>query len=336
MMFRCLNDNCGGITYLCGCGSIKFIPFRCHGRICPRCGKRYAEKWGRGLMDRFLSVPHRHVIFTLPRILWDVVKSNPGTLVNDMFEAAKTVILRLFNDRFKSLSVKPGIICLVHYTGRDMKYNPHLHMLVTEGGLTSKGLWKKHSFWPYSKMCAYWKYEVLKWFRFHMRHSLDVKAIIDHQQKQRFKDQTSGYVVKNYRDVVNVKDLGGYLARYVRHPPIGESRILAFDGEHIKIKYEWDNQMHLASIEIDDFIAALLSNIPPKGFKTVRQYGLYSNTLYLWACIKLTAAKYIPTTLDRYIPDLFKEEVICPNCKGVMKPIVMDYLCHGRWQTKFL
>jgi len=272
------------------------------------------------------------MIFTLPQELWDVVGSNHDMFANDLFEASKAVIQRLFSNRFGKLRVQPGIICVLHYTGRDMKYNPHIHMLVTEGGLTSKGVWKKSSYWPYSKICSYWKYEVLKRFRFHARDSLETKALIDHQWKQRFKNQTNGYVVKNYRDVLNVKDLGSYLARYVRHPPIGESRILAYDGEEVTIKYEWDNQIQRTTITTEDFITAILSNIPPKGFRTVRQYGLYSNTLYRWAYANITGVKSMPSTLERYMPRLIRKEINCPNCGVVMEPLVMEYLRHGRWQ----
>lgn len=55
-MLRCSTNECGGITYSCpDCGEIKFIPFRCHSRVCPDCGKRYSEKWGRKLMQRFFQ-----------------------------------------------------------------------------------------------------------------------------------------------------------------------------------------------------------------------------------------------------------------------------------------
>ncbi len=54
MMLRCVKEECGGITYVCpDCGKTRFVPFRCHSRVCPRCGKRYAEQWGRELMKRF-------------------------------------------------------------------------------------------------------------------------------------------------------------------------------------------------------------------------------------------------------------------------------------------
>ena len=67
---------------------------------------------------------------------------------------------------------------------------------------------------------------------------------------------------------------------YVRHSPIGESRILDYDGHSILIKYEWDNKLYTQWISVVDFIRALISNIPRKNFKVVRYYGMYASTLY--------------------------------------------------------
>jgi hypothetical protein len=279
----------------------------------------------------FLPVAQRHVIFTLPPAIWELVGSDPGVLIEDLFDAASTVIERLFKDRFKRFRVRPGMICVVHYTGRDMKWNPHIHMIVTEGGLTPWGTWKKYAYWPYMKMSAYWKHEVLRRLRFHLRGSLEAKAVIDRQYAMRFKNGTDGYVVKNYRNIKDVRGIGSYLARYVRHPPIGESRILGFDGEGVRIKYEWDNEIHETTLTTERFIEAMLSNIPPKGFQVVRWYGLYSNTVRRWAMAKLTGVRYTPTRLEEYMCSPLKD-IQCSSCGGVMEPMVLEYVRHGRWE----
>ena len=55
-MLKCSQNEIGGITYFCQrCDEMRFIPFRCHSRVCPTCGKRYSELWGRQLMDRFFQ-----------------------------------------------------------------------------------------------------------------------------------------------------------------------------------------------------------------------------------------------------------------------------------------
>jgi len=250
-----------------------------------------------------------------------------------MFEASKEVILHLFRDRFKTRTVRPGIISIIHFTGRDMKYNPHIHMLVTEGGLTERGFWRRHAYWPYEKMCEYWKYEILKRFRFHCRDSLKIKGILDQQWRRRFQNQTNGYVVKNYRDVRDVKKLGRYLARYVRHPPIGESRILSFDGETVEVKYEWDNKMHIVFLSLDRFIRAILLNIPSKGFQAVRYFGLYSNKLYRWAASILREdicpVSSIIVEKGSQLKGVIAKEIVCPKCLGAMEPVYVEYLHNG-------
>jgi hypothetical protein len=332
-MLGCAVDECGGITYRCvECGETEFVPFRCHGRVCPRCGKRYAEEWGRKLMSSILPVDHRHLIFTLPPTVWELVASDPGRLVNDLFEASRRTIERIFEDRFKKERVRPGIISVVHFTGRDMKWNPHIHMIVTEGGLTQGGDWKEHSYWPYMTVSAYWKYEVLSRLRFHLRASLDAKSVIDREWTRSFKDGTSGYVVKHYRDLGDMEGLGSYLARYVRHPPIGESRILGFDDEGVRIRYEWDNDVHETTVSTEDFVRSVLSNIPPKGYRVVRRYGLYSPTLSRWARWMLCGVVSSPTTLEIFMNVLSGDELACPGCGGVMEPMALEYVRNGRWE----
>ena len=332
-MLLCASDSCGGITYGCvECGETEFVPFRCHGRLCPRCGKRYAEKWGRDLVSRMLPADHRHLIFTLTPAVWELVASDPGRLVKDLFDAARRAVERMFEDRFKKLRVRPGIIAVVHFTGRDMKWNPHIHMIVTEGGLTPWGEWKKHAYWPYMKMSAYWKYEVLNRLRFHLRDSLEAKAVVDREWTMSFKDGTNGYVVKHYRDLGDMEGLGSYLARYVRHPPIGESRILGFDDEGVRIRYEWDNEVHETTVTTDDFVRSLLSNIPPKGFHVVRWYGLYSPTHRRWARWMMCGIVTVPTRLESYIDVLSGDEMRCVDCGGVMEPMVLEYVRNGCWE----
>ena len=332
-MLGCAVDECGGITYRCvECGDTEFVPFRCHGRVCPRCGKRYAEEWGRKLMSSILPVDHRHLIFTLPPTVWELVASDPGRLVNDLFEASRRAIERIFDDRFKKERVRPGIISVIHFTGRDMKWNPHIHMIVTEGGLTQGGDWKEHVYWPYMTVSAYWKYEVLNRLRFHLRASLDAKAVIDREWTRSFKDGTSGYVVKHYRNLGDMEGLGRYLARYVRHPPIGESRILGFDDEGVRIRYEWDNEVHETTVSTEDFVRSVLSNIPPKGFRVVRRYGLYSPTLSRWARCMLCGVVSSPTTLEIFMNVLSGDELSCPDCGGVMEPMALEYVRNGRWE----
>lgn len=323
-MFACQKRDLGGKLYTCSCcGETKHVSFTCMSRICSHCGKIHAESWGKHIMNRYLDVPHRHVIFTLPDELWEFVQRNKE-LVDALFQAMDATIQRLFDDRFTKTIVRPGIIALIHYTGRDMKFNPHIHAIVTEGGLDERGKWRKHSYWPYDMMRTFWQQEVIKRFRLILPKNLEIKAFLDWVDNNR-----NGFVVKNYRDLLNMKDLGTYLSRYVRHPPIGESRILDYDGCFILIKYEWDNTLHTRWISVDDFIKALVDNIPLKHFKIVRYYGMYANNCY-------ESSKAAVGEMKITIPDSDMDSLIqmslyevfpddsprCDNC-GILMDLVM-------------
>lgn len=321
-MLACQRQDLGGKLYTCPrCGELKWVPFTCMSRICSHCGKLHSESWGNAVMSRYLDVPHRHVIFTLPEELWVYVRKYPK-LVDAMFQAMKATLQKLFEMQFNQNHVHPGLIGISHYTGRDMKYNPHLHALITEGGLDGNGNWRKHSYWPYEAMRHIWQYEVIKRFRRILPKDLETKSFLDSVSKNR-----DGFVVKNYRDLLSIRDLGKYLSRYVRHPPIGESRILDYDGQSVLIKYEWDNELRTTWIPIERFIDAIVSNIPPKGFQVVRYYGLYANTLYKSSRLAISRLKGQPTKYPKVntIQKSLYEELRCDRCGTPMDLIMVEF-----------
>lgn len=336
-MLACQRQDLGGKLYVCPCcEEMKWVPFTCMSRICSYCGKVHSEEWSNAIMDRYLNVPHRHVIFTLPDELWGYVQRYPE-LVDALFQAMNDTIQVLFDDRF-NIYVRPGIIALIHYTGRDMKYNPHIHALVTEGGLDCNGNWRKHSYWPYKRMRDIWQEEVIKRFRGILSKDLKIKSFLDWVSNNR-----DGFVVKNYRDLLDIKYLGRYLSRYVRHPPIGESRILDYDGHSILIKYEWDNRLHTRRISVDEFIESLINNIPGKNFKVVRYYGMYANTLYESSKLAVSQLNSDPMSCspDGLIQVPLREVPLngpprCDGCATLMDLVLVEFWRGVRKVVKIL
>ena len=97
------------------------------------------------LSHEVVQVSHRHVILTIDEGLRDVFLRHRHLLKDMMDEAA-----RLIKDYFqKKAKVVPGIIVGLHTFGSKVNFNPHVHMLVTMGGLTEKGEWKQYDFLPF-------------------------------------------------------------------------------------------------------------------------------------------------------------------------------------------
>ncbi|HLU23260.1 MAG TPA: transposase zinc-binding domain-containing protein, partial [Bacillaceae bacterium] len=145
----CGDPKKGFKLYVCeGCNDVRHVPFRCKGRFCTTCSVGESEEWSRILTEDVLQVNHRHVIFTIDENLRDIFLWHRELLKPLMDEAA-----RLITGYFqKKAKVKPGIIAGLHTFGSKVNFNPHVHMLVTMGGITDKGEWKTYDFIPFAML----------------------------------------------------------------------------------------------------------------------------------------------------------------------------------------
>lgn len=133
-MINCGNPSFGGAMYGCRhCGNLKFVPFRCKSRFCPTCGNKYSIDRTTSMSFKIINTPHRHCIFTIAEELRPFFLKD-RSLLNCLFSAVNSVISRMFFKINKSQRFTPGFICVLHTFGRDLKWNPHIHCLLSEGG----------------------------------------------------------------------------------------------------------------------------------------------------------------------------------------------------------
>ena len=141
-MIHCGAPSFGGAMYGCSnCGHLKFVPFRCKSRFCPTCGNKYSIDRTTSMSFKIIHVKHRHCVFTIAEELRPFFLKD-RSLLNCLFSAVKSVILRIFHKQNKSELFTPGFILVLHTFGRDLKWNPHIHCLLSEGGLGKSGLWR--------------------------------------------------------------------------------------------------------------------------------------------------------------------------------------------------
>jgi len=135
----CRTAALGGHVDACaGCGFTRISYNSCRDRHCPKCQALKRAQWLETRLERLLPVPHFHVVFTLPEALKPLLLGNQRVLYELLFRAAAQALLELGADP-KRLGAQLGITAILHTWGQNLLFHPHLHCVVTGGGLAADG-----------------------------------------------------------------------------------------------------------------------------------------------------------------------------------------------------
>ncbi len=280
---ECRKPQNGYKIYKCpNCGKEKYVPFTCKSRLCTSCGTKAANEWADEIYHKLLKVPHRHAVFTIPDTLRELFKNPRYQKI--LFEAAKITIeemIKFSNKRSKKkVKLKIGMIQVLQTYGADMKYNPHIHSIITEGGFDRNKNWIHVDYIRYEGWRKKWQYELLTRLKKELPRGTETNVFIH----QLFKDHPNGFGVNGKRRFEKREgwNMARYIGRYVKHPPIAESRIKAYDGKQVTFWYKDTETKQKITVTMDkfEFVRKLLSHIPEKNFKIVRYFGIYSRRGY--------------------------------------------------------
>lgn len=132
-LYRCTNDDCN---------HIKYQYHSCRDRHCPQCGALKKQDWIEARTNELLPVKYYHVVFTLPHELNSLVMGHRSILYKLLFDASSQTLLTFAADP-KWLGARPGIISVLHTWGQQLSFHPHVHCIVSGGGITGSNEWKE-------------------------------------------------------------------------------------------------------------------------------------------------------------------------------------------------
>lgn len=271
-MIHCGDPAFGGAMYGCtSCGTLKFVPFRCHSRFCPTCGTKYSIERTTSMSFKILNVKHRHCVFTIDSELRHYFLED-RTLLDCLFEAVQSVVLHMFHKENKTELFTPGFICVLHTFGRDLKWNPHIHCLLSEGGVGKSGIWRNRTHFNYTYLRNAFRTVLLNLLEKRIGPSFKpVKARCYSEHKE-------GFYVYAKPNKCDPKAVTKYIGRYLGRPVIATSRIDLYDGENVTFHYNRheDDKYVQETIPVLDFMKRLIQHIPEKHFKQIRYYGIYA------------------------------------------------------------
>lgn len=279
-MLSCGDPSMGYALYVCpSCGAYKFVPFRCHSRFCNTCGVAYQSDRSDSISLKLVNCRHRHVVFTIPEELRPYFRAD-RKLLHVLFRSSAQVIHDWLLKQNKKEQFTAGMVVGLHTFGRDLKWNPHIHMLLTEGAVGRFTKWKDIHHIPFTMLRKRWQTTLL----YNLREELDSSrfSLKDYDKLVSYLYRTypdGFYVNAPYKKAFNSpSSVAKYITRYIGRPAMAQSRITGYDGSFVTYWYQRheDNKTVFVTEPAFEFIKKLIIHIPEKGFNMLRYYGIYA------------------------------------------------------------
>jgi len=288
---RCRTAALGGHRDQCDhCGHLKISYNSCRNRHCPKCQGSKTAAWLRGRQQDILPVPYFHLVFTVPAELNPLLLRNQRVGYGLMFRAMSATLRELSLDP-KYLGAEVGVIALLHTWGQNLLDHPHIHCLVTGGGLTPDGKrWqasRKKFFLPVRVVSRLFRGKFLELLRQSFsRNDLKFPGQI---ARLNVPESFAGLARSLWQRewVVHCKPpfkyperVLEYLGRYTHRVAITNHRIVSFSNGRVTFRwkdYRDNDRWKTMTVSAFEFIRRFLLHILPPGFVKVRYYGLYAS-----------------------------------------------------------
>lgn len=282
----CRTAKLGGHLQSCPEGHVTRIHYNsCKHRSCPRCAALPRARWVESQQSRLLSCDHFHAIFTMPHELQPLWLRNQRWFTDALFQSCRDTLMELLTDN-KYLGATPGILMSLHTWGRSLVLHPHIHCLITGGGLEERsGQWKRSRedfLLPVRVVKALYKGKLLSKL-WDALNGGELKLPPDQST------QSIGRMLKQInRKPWNVRlkeryshgrGVMLYLSRYVKGGAISDRRIVSCDEKKVTFRYKdhRDGGNKLLRLKPDEFIQRILWHVPESGQHSIRHYGLYAH-----------------------------------------------------------
>ncbi|MCF7943471.1 MAG: IS91 family transposase [Spirochaetia bacterium] len=303
----------------------------CRNRHCPKCQTLKKEQWIGRRCEDILDTHHFHVVFTVPAELNTLFLPHPVALYHLLFRASSDTIKELTTDE-KYLGAIPGFTSVLHSWGQNLSFHPHIHMVVTGGGLTDAGVWKsskKKFFLPVPVVSKLFRGKFLA----ELKLLYESGVINYHNDELSFGELISACYKKDWivyckPPFAGTSGVFSYLGRYTHRVAISNNRILSVDESLTTFQfrdYSDGGKTKNMTLENLEFIRRFLMHVLPHGFTRIRHYGLYAPRN---KATKLTAAKQatgtkttqkpVESSLEMVTRLLGRDVSRCPQCNTTL------------------
>src|SRR2546427_5346573 len=211
----------------------KIVCHRCRSRSCPSCGHQATLQWQREQWAALPDIPYVGVVFTMPDVLWPIFRRN-RYLLHDMAALGAQAIQQWMKAKY---GVRVLIMVVQHTFGRSLNFHPHLHILVSVGGLQElENRWIDRLHFNKDELMEMWRYAITIYLWEARRANLlmsdmateDLRAVLKTQYVRRWNIYIAPFQSKS--------QFLRYAGRYIRRPPIAEHRFVRITDREVQFR----------------------------------------------------------------------------------------------------
>jgi Putative transposase/Transposase zinc-binding domain len=275
---KCRTPYMGGHVEACNsCGVVRTAYNSCRNRHCPQCGAIEKEKWALAREADLLPVKYFHVVFTVPEKLNQLFMHHKRLLYNLLFTTVWDV-MKGFGGNEKWAGGQMGMTAILHTWGQNIRYHPHVHLIVPAGVLLPNGKWKhargrgKYLF-PVEPLSDVFRSKLVAALR-----QLHREGLLSLPVPNGLFDKP--WVVFAKQPFAGPEQVIKYLSRYTHRTAISNNRILKVTDETVSFSwkdYSQNNKKQITSLSGEEFLRLFCQHISPHGYTRIRHYGFLSS-----------------------------------------------------------
>lgn len=336
-ILNCKSGSLGcNISQCTDCGHMEFHNNSCRNRNCPNCQAILKEIWIDKRRAEVIDSPYFHVVFTVPHALNPLIYGNQELLYSLLHRCSSETLLELSRDK-KYLGATPGIIQVLHTWGQTLNFHPHIHCIVSGGGLSAEQKLRKCGekfFIPVHVMSKVFRGKFLFYLQKHydsgklvfssscaeLRNSYSWNEFRD----ALYKTDWCPYIKETFNGFGNAIE---YLGRYTHRIAITNTRIQSVNETQVSFSardYK-SGETKVITLENVEFIRRFLMHVLPSGFQKIRYYGFLNNrtkTKNLKIIFRLQGyqkfkQRYVGLSIAELLKEVWNYDIrLCPVCGG--------------------
>ena len=272
------------------CGHQRNAYNSCANRHCPKCQSLARAKWLEDRHSELLHTQYFHVVFTVPEEISAIAYHNKRQVYGILFRAAAETLRTIAADP-KHLGAQIGFFAVLHTWGSNLLHHPHLHCVVSGGGLSADG-----SQWICCRNGFFLSVRVLsrlfrRLFLEQLCNAFDAGNLEFFSSLESLQDPSAfrnylaplrevEWVIYAKRPFAGPEQVLDYVGRYTHRVAISNNRLLDIAEGKVSFRYKdyrHEAQQKTMTLQAEEFIRRFLLHVLPEGFQRIRYYGFLAN-----------------------------------------------------------